>query len=279
MWTQGGGGFGDGGFGNQGGGYLNSPGPNQGGFDSPAPSSQDRKGSRRAQNLLPCTVSHLLQAQQMEDSFRLGETDINQVTIVGVVRNATRAPTNILYKIDDMTGPPMDVRQWLDNDDNIPDEDQDQLYPVNSYIRATGHLRAFQGKKSLVAFKIAPVTDYNELTMHILEVVQAHMMLEKGSQSTGGTSAGMGGQKQNTGGRPTGQQGLVNDLGLNNVQNQVLTMIQSSQDESGVNVSVIEQRLRGISRDAVRNAVEFLSNEGHIYSTIDENHYKSTDSY
>lgn len=26
-----------------------------------------------------------------------------------------------------------------------------------------------------------------------------------------------------------------------------------------------------------RNAVDFLSNEGHIYSTIDENHFKSTD--
>lgn len=26
-----------------------------------------------------------------------------------------------------------------------------------------------------------------------------------------------------------------------------------------------------------RQAVEFLSNEGHIFSTIDEDHYKSTD--
>ena len=26
-----------------------------------------------------------------------------------------------------------------------------------------------------------------------------------------------------------------------------------------------------------REAVDFLSNEGHIYSTIDENHFKSTD--
>lgn len=26
-----------------------------------------------------------------------------------------------------------------------------------------------------------------------------------------------------------------------------------------------------------RGAVDFLSNEGHIYSTIDENHFKSTD--
>lgn len=28
-----------------------------------------------------------------------------------------------------------------------------------------------------------------------------------------------------------------------------------------------------------RSTLEFLSNEGHIYSTIDDDHYKSTDSY
>ena len=30
-------------------------------------------------------------------------------------------------------------------------------------------------------------------------------------------------------------------------------------------------------RPVLRQAVEFLSNEGHIFSTIDEDHYKSTD--
>ena len=30
------------------------------------------------------------------------------------------------------------------------------------------------------------------------------------------------------------------------------------------------------SVDAVRKAVSFLANEGHLYSTVDEEHYKST---
>lgn len=42
-----------------------------------------------------------------------------QVFIVGIIRQAEKAPTNILYKVDDMTAVPMDVRQWVDTDVNI----------------------------------------------------------------------------------------------------------------------------------------------------------------
>lgn len=35
---------------------------------------------------------------------------------MGIIRQAEKAPTNILYKIDDMTAAPMDVRQWVDTD-------------------------------------------------------------------------------------------------------------------------------------------------------------------
>lgn len=42
-----------------------------------------------------------------------------QVTIVGIVRHAEKAPTNILYKVDDMTAAPMDVRQWVDTDVSV----------------------------------------------------------------------------------------------------------------------------------------------------------------
>ncbi len=37
--------------------------------------------------------------------------------------------------------------------------------------------------------------------------------------------------------------------------------------------------LRHLLFSFFRSTLEFLSNEGHIYSTIDDDHYKSTDSY
>ena len=34
---------------------------------------------------------------------------------------------------------------------------------------------------------------------------------------------------------------------------------------------------QNISEARVREAVEYLSNEGHLYSTIDDDHYKATE--
>ena len=47
----------------------------------------------------------------------------------------------------------------------------------NIYVRVHGHVRAFAGKRSVVAFRVAPIADMNELTTHMLEVIYAHAYL------------------------------------------------------------------------------------------------------
>lgn len=39
-----------------------------------------------------------------------------QITLVGVIRSTDKSMTNIQYKVDDMTGAPMDVKQWVDTE-------------------------------------------------------------------------------------------------------------------------------------------------------------------
>ena len=39
-----------------------------------------------------------------------------KVSIVGVVRKVEMSATNIVYLVDDMTAPPMEVRQWIESD-------------------------------------------------------------------------------------------------------------------------------------------------------------------
>lgn len=65
--------------------------------------------------------------------------------------------------------------------------------------------------------------------------------------------------------------------GLSPSQNQVLRLIRSCPDVQGISIQDLKQRLSGMSLAIIKQAVEFLSNEGHIFSTIDEDHFKSTD--
>jgi len=204
----------------------------------------------------------------------VGEVEVSQITIVGVVRSIEKAMTNIQYKVDDMTGPPMDVKHWVDMEDSV----DATVIPENTYVKVSGNLRSFQNNRSVVLFSIRQLKDPNEITSHMLEVVQAHMVLSKANSNTG--MGGVGNNMNNTTGEPWsgGFQGNGDTIsGLTPHQSQVLALIRSSQDVQGINVTQIKQRLSGIALGIIKNALEFLSNEGHIFSTIDEDHYKSTD--
>ncbi|KAJ6663776.1 hypothetical protein lerEdw1_009855 [Lerista edwardsae] len=214
------------------GGYTQSP----GGFASPSGTQGEKKLRSRSQNIIPCTVSQLLSAEQVDDAFRVRDVEISQVIIVGIIRHAEKAPTNILYKVDDMTAAPMDVRQWVDTDEV---GSENVVVPPGTYVKVAGHLRSFQNKKSLVAFKIMPLEDMNEFTTHMLEIINAHMILRKG--------------------------------------NMVLNLIKSCASTEGISLSDLNSQLHGMSLPTVKKLVEFLSSEGHIYSTIDDEHFKSTD--
>ena len=49
-------------------------------------------------------------------------------------------------------------------------------------------------------------------------------------------------------------------------------------DDDGISLDFIAQQLNGaLSPAEVRKQVDFLSSEGHLYSTTDDDHYKSTE--
>ena len=39
-----------------------------------------------------------------------------QVSVVGVVRGFVPFATNVQYSVDDMTGPPLNVKQWINTE-------------------------------------------------------------------------------------------------------------------------------------------------------------------
>ncbi|XP_068180135.1 replication protein A 32 kDa subunit [Antennarius striatus] len=271
MWNQGG--YGES---SVGGGYTQSP----GGFASPALSQGEKKGRSRATQIIPCTVSQLMSASQADEAFKVGDVEVAQVTIVGVIRSTDKSMTNIQYKVDDMTAAPMDVKQWLDTEDPGVDS---SILPPGTYVKVSGNLRSFQNHRSVVAFGLRPLEDMNEITSHMLEVVQAHMVLSK-SQSGPSTGGEMNSNitpmsrqgSESMGGSFAGANNFTNN-GLSANQNQVLRLIKSCPYPQGISIKELMQKLSGLNLSVIKQAVEFLSNEGHIFSTIDEDHFKSTD--
>merc|ERR1719341_196300 len=58
----------------------------------------------------------------------------------------------------------------------------------------------------------------------------------------------------------------------------VYQLIKSSTEEQGVDRDNINQQVRTkMSKQEMDSALDYLSSEGHIYSTIDEDHFKTTD--
>jgi replication factor A2 len=64
--------------------------------------------------------------------------------------------------------------------------------------------------------------------------------------------------------------------GINDLQRQILQVIKGAATNAmGVGIQQISNTLHKSPHD-VRAALEFLSNEGHVYTTIDEDHFLTT---
>ncbi|XP_056876649.1 replication protein A 32 kDa subunit-A-like isoform X1 [Takifugu flavidus] len=125
---------------------------------------------RATLQILPVTVSQLLSAPQVgHDAFVIGYLELHQVSVVGVVRRSAHYDTNVQYCVDDMTGPPLLVKQWVG-------EEATPICP-GTYVKVTGCLRGGSDQKVLLALNVRCLQELNEITSHMMEVVQAHMQL------------------------------------------------------------------------------------------------------
>jgi len=278
-----------------------------GGFDSnssPATDSPTKKGRSGAaqQSLTPVTIKQLYEATQQhpDDVFKVGQRELHQVTLVANVLSVTEQTSNVSFSVDDGTGK-IDARLWVDKDDQSDyTMARKGTWKEGIYVRVVGQLRTFGGKRSVVAFRIAPLTDYNEVTHHLLEVVYVHLLNTKGLQQ-GALQSNFGNNNQSFGNNNNAfstynnnssnsnpymmqssthnNSNNMNFSSMSELNGAVLNTIRNSQGAhqgQGVSVMFVAQQL-GRNEPEIRAAIEFLTTEGHLYSTVDEDHYNTTD--
>jgi len=150
-----------------------------GGFSNDNPTNTPKKSQYRSgankQSLLPLTIRQLLTSAQShtDDIFKVDGRELAQITIVGLITSVHEQSTFLNYWVDDGTGK-IEVRLWLDQDDN-DFTTQKSAWREGVYVRVVGHLRSFNGVRSIVGFRIQPIHDFNEITFHLLEVIYVHL--------------------------------------------------------------------------------------------------------
>ena len=118
----------------------------------------------------------------------------------------------------------------------------------------------------------------------MLEIVYSHLKLRQLQQKIIGQIGASDGSLSNSmlgGGLGIQGAAVSSSAGQsfgNKNYDQVYGMIRQSMDEAGLDRDSIFNKLRmKMSKVEMDNALDFLSSEGDIYSTIDEDYFKTTD--
>jgi len=266
-----------------GGEFMGGNGSMAGGFFSGTPGSQatpsDKKGGpQRAHNVIPINICDILNSP--DEKLKIEDTDVHMVTLVGTVENIESKQTNISYTIKDDTGT-IEVVQWIEGEGNPVASIQ---VVENTFCRVIGSVRQSMDKRHVMAFRVAPISSVNEITSHLLETQYVKLKMRQLKSKMGqpfnniSSTSSVGGSMSG----PLASTGFNNSMGitgLTSFQTMVYSIIQATLVEAGIEKSQIYSSVKGkmATRD-VDAALEFLCSEGHIYSTIDEDHFKSTDS-
>jgi len=250
-----------------GGGGFSSNGGSQG-------SPEKRRRNYDEQTLIPVTISMAFKARSESSEGNDGLVledgrPIHSVKIVGAVRSADVQSTNIMYTIEDGTGA-LNVKQWADdNDGEAIVEMRRQNAKEGIYVKVIGQLSDYDGKKQLIANSVQPLSSGNELTHHLLEVMYC---AEKYKQADSIVSAPI--LKNNTGMSFNNNNSIEGGGHNDAIKDRVLQFLRDNDSETGASIDVCIQQLHGVSETEIRQAAEYLSEEGQIYSTINESFFK-----
>lgn len=202
-------------------------------------------------------------SEQRDNKFKIDGKVIGQVTIVGVILRLEQQNTNLNYMIDDGSGK-INVRIYDDQDGDAP-----QRMPLQegTYVRVIGNIRSLNGNLAIVGFTLLPITDFNELTFHQLEVIKTHLSNTRGPADGSAATMGMGATKTSAP-MPTSTMGMNSNVigadgfsaggvgaggnsDFSQIQAQVMRVFEENDDDdSGTNINVVHTRA-GLERIAL----------------------------
>lgn len=143
------------------------------------------------------------------------------------------------------------------------------------YVRVTGQLKSFNNKRHIGVHHILKVTDHNEVIFHLLEATSIHLFNTRGPPD--GAKAAHSVSRNDTmdeiiqGTTSNGNSNPALDH-LEPFQKQIMQLVHNAPPTNeGLHVQTIAQSLQ-MPIAKVMGAVEQLTTDGLLYTTIDDDH-------
>lgn len=226
---------------------------------------EDKSNVKRAQNCIPVMIVHMV---RHGEKLTVWGITARIVTFVAVVRNLEALSTKVTFEFEDETGSIKGIK-WLEGDTG----NYESPVKVNSYARIFGLIREQNDDHYVLIVNIQPLEHLNELLTHLMEVTL--MSLQGSAMVNDVSQQDFSSRSQSVIGSSQIEINGVNGTGLTAQQQIILNIIQDSDPEYGAERHVIKARAPPHLVNKVDEIIEFLSAEGHIYTTKTDDFFKA----
>ncbi|XP_074598580.1 replication protein A2 [Brevipalpus obovatus] len=228
----------------------------------------------KAKRLVPINLDIIEKLSKTQLGVVIHKQRFDQITFVGRVRSINDQNTKCSYLVDDYTSAPREVIQWKGGEERA--SSATASIKEGDYVRVNGQVRYQNDNISLITFKISPIKDYNDVILHSLEVAHNCLLLRKiklahyahsGDISFDAVPMSM---SMGTSERKSG------DAGQKTTRDHILAVLRNNPNDTGLDIEFIAANLPSrMPMDKLRPIMDELVNEGHLFNTMDDDHYKS----
>lgn len=162
--------------------------------------------------------------------------------------------------------------KWLDAELSY-----DPPVKLNSYAKVYGNMRKQQDENYVMVVSIQPLEHLNDLCVHLMEVTLVCLQAENiASQPTPNNSSTIDNNPaMNSDSAVSAESSNANHYrDLNKDQIIIMDIISRGDPEYGAERSQIKSHAPSYLISKVDEILEFLSSEGHIYTTRTDDHFK-----
>ncbi|XP_044471006.1 replication protein A 32 kDa subunit B [Mangifera indica] len=235
--------------------------------------------NRIVRTLLPLTVKQLNEiSSSIELTATIDGIDVSTVTIVGKVCDMQDKEPQFTFLIDDGTGK-IECSRWAH--ERLEFNEVSQILQ-GMYVRVYGHLKSLQDKRTLNAYSLRPVIDFNEITSHFIECIYVHVyntnlragiMAHPQMINSTAINTPLKEYQAVPSNQFSGHYSFDGDKSIYQIVLNFLRRPEFLAINNGIHCSEIAKQLN-LPMDKLMEVLEYLNENSLVYS-VDEFHYKS----